>query len=173
MQHVTQIATHTKSSKSDFAAANSSLATPGVASGSWKEQSRKKPIQKKPENITNLPQDILEATHWSVPQRMALSELTASTPGVAFASPEEARSMIERPKSDFAQAILCSKNVTDAILEKIPVAVTDSKGQPAERYRYLLQLGKTNVLYDKSSIEFGGQVTARAVQVAITVKKEQ
>ena len=52
------------------------------------------------------------------------------------------------------------------------MAVKDSKGQPAERIRFLVQLGKQEVVYNKTAIPEGGNVTTRAVKVAMIVQQQ-
>ena len=100
-----------------------------------------------------------------------MQELIATVPGVAFASPDEARSSVERPKSEVAQGVLCSKDVTGTGLE-LRVTVKDSKGQPGERKRFLIQLGKVEFTHTNTNIPPGGIMNTKAVQVTMNVQKQ-
>ena len=51
-------------------------------------------------------------------------------------------------------------------------SVKDSKGQPGERKRFLVQLGKVDVTYNKTTIPQGGVMTSRAVKVTMNVQKQ-
>ena len=137
----------------------------------WTETKRKSGRSPTPTPTpTSLPQDTLDVAHWSVPQRL-VQELTATIAGVAFASPEEVRTLVERQKPEVAQGVLCSKDVTGIGLE-LRVTVRDSKGQPGERKRFLVQLGKLEVTYNKTAVPKGGVMTSRAVKVTMNVQKQ-
>ena len=103
-------------------------------------------------------------------QRKSVSELTAKVTGVAFANLDEAKTLTARPKSDVPQAILCSKPV-NGLGERVSLSVKDSKGQPADRVRWLIQLGAGDVVYNKATIAKGGAITRRAMLVTLTVQK--
>ena len=160
-----------KKAAKDSSVASSSGQSAQVQEQGWKLQSTKKKQVEKPAEVQKeVPQDTLEESHWSVPQQKSVSELTAKVIGVAFANLDEAKTLTARPKSDVPQAILCSKPV-NGLGERVSLSVKDSKGQPADRVRWLIQLGAGDVVYNKATIAKGGAITPRAMLVTLTVQK--
>ena len=137
---------------------------PGFVSNGWttKTKSGKPKVQKetKPDVMDSL---------WNVPQ-MRFEQLDAITPGVAFATPEETRQALQRPKASVPQAVLCSKDINEMGVG-LDVPVTDSHGKPDSRYRYLFQVGTGEVSCDKSSFQVGGAFATKTVRAVVTVDK--
>ena len=98
--------------------------------------------KRKKEKVTVLNRDVMDSL-WNVPQR-EYSELSTTTAGVAFATPEETREALARPKASVPQVILCTKDLND-IGVAIDVPVTNGHGKPDSRFRYLFQIGTGEV----------------------------
>ena len=112
---------------------------------------------------------MLESSYWSVKQ-VSLESLDAVTEGVALATPSEARIRVTHPKSNCAQALLCTKDITgNGVCLEVPVK--DKNDRYATRIRYLVQLGATDVLYNAKLIPKGGPVISVTTWVALSIQK--
>ena len=90
--------------------------------------------------------------------------------GLAFASRAEAESLLERPKATVPQAVLHSVKLNEQGVQ-VPVQARDASGKLLSLQRFLYQTGTGEVKCDTSSIQKGGQVTARTVKAVVTVNQ--
>ena len=89
---------------------------------------------------------------------------------MAFATPDETREALQRPKAIVPQVVVCSKDVNDSGVGH-DVPVTDGNGKPDSRFRYLFQVGTGEVKCDKSSFQVGGACATKTVKAVVTVDK--
>ena len=105
-------------------------------------------------------------------KQVPFETLSSTISGIAFATPTEAtKALQQRSRSLEPQAVLCTINVEEAGIG-MWLPVRDSAGRPAERYRYLIQIGTRDIKIDLSGIERGGVMTSKTVRAAIVFERK-
>ena len=144
---------------------NKSTAQPAPEDQGWKLSSPKQKI------ATEKAADVLDGAGWSVPVFSKVGDLKSGVPGVALATPAEARQAVSELTSNTPMAILSTTNVEE---KGAPVAavVKDKNGKLLHMKRYLIQLGTPAVDFASTAPKGVSVTCAGTSKIVMTLAKD-